>query len=200
MRSVIRRIESTVDLTEFTVFGPFELVVSARKGGRAIDEAASREEILRTISARYPDDNLESKPGCYIFGMRTGGRGAISGSYKPWYVGKAKRQALLKESLGKHQLNHYHLAMTEYNRGTPVIFWIAKSAQGHRTSVNDSLLDQMETRLIEYAFEQNPGLRNDRKVPRLGFAIDGLPLMGQQHRRARRGEAAGDCARMLGVA
>lgn len=189
------------DLTEFSVFGAFDLVLYKGTGGRVIDPEASRRSIIEQLEQRYPGDNLHVKPGCYVFATRTGGRGAKSGCYFPWYVGKAKKQPLLKESLGNHQIQHYGRVLADYGKCTPVLFWIAKSAPGHKKAVNDDTLTQMETRLIEYAYERNPQLRNDRSVPRLGFTIQGVPLMGRREGQApgRPNDAACDFARMMNI-
>jgi hypothetical protein len=188
-------------LAEFSVFGAFELVLYKGSSGRVIDPEASRSSIEEQMDEQYPNDNLHLKPGCYVFATRTGGRGSKSGCYLPWYVGKAKKQSLLKESLGNHQIQHYGRVLADYERCTPVVFLVAKSAPGHVKAVDDGMLTQMETRLIEYAFERNPHLRNDRKVPRLGFAIQGVPLMGRREgqNRGRRSDAARDFARMLNI-
>jgi hypothetical protein len=185
------------------VFGEFQLVVQRGPGGRVIDAVKSREYLEEQLQRRYPNQtNLLEKPGCYVFAIRTGGRGRRNGHYTPWYVGKAKKQALLKECLGKHQLDHYHRALTRYARCTPVIFWIAKTARGQKKAVDARLLSQMEAKLIEYAYGCNPELCNTHRIPKLSFVIQGVRLVGQEPQRAggRPSSAAGTFSRMLKAA
>ena len=155
MSTIISRpLFDSAELTEFSVFGSFDLVLYKGTNGRVIDAEASRDSIEEQLKSRYPaDPKLLGKPGCYVFAIRTGGRGGVDGCYLPWYVGKAKKQPLLKESLGNHQVAHYNRVLADYGSCTPVIFWIAKFARGHGKAVNDNMLDQMETRLIEYSHQ-----------------------------------------------
>lgn len=177
----------------YRVFGPFELVYARGFGGRSIDDKMSAKSLEEQIDEMYPDDNLKSKGGCYVFAIEC--RGALT----PWYVGKAFRQELLKEALKPHQTKKYQQAINAGKRGKPVLFFIAKSAPGQKESMNDDHIVEMETRLTEIAVVANPALTNCHNRPRFGFVIDGVPLVGQVGKRGRRGAEAKCFATMMGI-
>jgi hypothetical protein len=180
----------------FRVYGPFELAFV--KGSRLLDSEESARRIAEDIGRRYSCDNLERKGGCYIFAIRTGGRGKKGGHFVPWYVGKAKKQPLLKESLNHRNFNQFYSKVAMNEHGRPMLFWIAKAAPGHVAALNANELRLMERELIAYAFECNPGLKNSHHRARLTFKIEGLPLSGQDHPRERSGPAKQLAAMLLG--
>lgn len=174
----------------FRVFGPFKL--HYLKGTSLLDPEQTEHAIRRQLKQAYPDDNLETKGGCYVFAVRTGGKRAKGGSYKPWYVGKAFRNSLLDESLHaeKYKKCYFRVAATEH--GTPVLFWIAKALPGHKSALDKREIGDMERELIKLAAIRNPRLMNKHHNKPSTFQIIGVPLGAQCHPRARgqRGAAA----------
>ena len=140
----------------FKVFGPFKM--KYLKNTKTLDASATERAIKSQIKCQYPKDNLDSKGGCYVFAIRRSGGGASGGSFMPWYVGKAVKSSLLKESLDceKYKKCYFKVAATEH--GTPVLFWIAKAAPGKKNSLNKGTVGTMERKLIAAAALRNQGL------------------------------------------
>ncbi len=183
----------------YSVFGPFELVLVAGPTGTRESRKKSRREVKRLVEELYPEQpKLLKKPGCYIFALRTGGKGRLGGAFKVWYVGKSKRP-LYTESLTERNCDMYR-SIVDGQHGSPVLFWIAKAAPGHGSSSDKRDVEDMETALIYAASDQNHSLCNDMKNPRkYKFQIAGVPLVGQHDlRRASKGPAA-QIAKMLGL-
>jgi hypothetical protein len=190
------------DATQFKVFGAFELsCVRGLRGGVRLCSETTKDTIERTIKRDYPHDNLLTKKGCYIYAIRTGGRGQKGGAFTPWYVGKAHRQSLLDESLSDRNFNKiYSVAFDRVTRGTPVLFWIAKAAPGQKEAANAGVIADMEKALIWHAVDCNPELLNIVENPRLfGFEIAGLPLVAQHDVRTASKGPARHVAKMLGL-
>lgn len=113
------RISRASDQGQFKVFGPFELKFV--KGTTTLDAEGSERAIMGQIKRDFPKDNIDVKGGCYVFAIRTGGKGAKGGSYMPWYVGKAFKISLLKESLHSDKYEKYSKVAAK-EHGTPVLF------------------------------------------------------------------------------
>ena len=192
-----RKSERTDTPNNFRIFGPFKLQFI--KGTSTLDSDLSKAFAIAEIRKFYSTDNLDQKGGCYIFAMRTGGRGAKEGTYSPWYVGQAKNLSLLEESLSSRNFDKFYNRIVARKHGTPVLFWIAKAAPGMINSLNKTEIDQMEQELIAWAAHRNHELMNTQHRPRFTFRIEGLPLSAQSHARAKKGPAA-KVAKMLGVA
>jgi len=191
-----KKSNQTSELNEFKIFGPFKLQFI--KGTSTLDSDASKTAVIAEIDKRYPKDNLDRKGGCYIFAIRTGGKGAKGGTYSPWYVGQAKNLSLLEESLSTRNFDKFYSRIAATKHGTPMLFWIAKAAPGMINSLDKNEIDAMEQELIDWAAHRNHDLMNTQHIPRLTFRIEGLPLSAQSHARAKKGPAA-KVAKMLGV-
>ncbi len=172
----------------FKVFGPFKL--KFLKGTKTLDASATERAIESQIKRQYPNDNLDSKRGCYVFAIRRSGGGASSGSFMPWYVGKAVKSPLLKESLDSEKYKKCYVKVAATEHGTPVLFWIAKAAPGKKNSLNKGTIGKMEKKLIAAAALRNPALMNQHHNKPLPFEIAGVPLDAQTHPRAKKRAAA----------
>ena len=183
-----RGTDQTSSRNQFRVFGPFELRY-LKNSKSTLDAEGSEVAIKEQIRRDYPNDNLTVKGGCYVFAIRTGGKGAKGGSYMPWYVGKAFKTSLLDESLNseKYKKCYFKVAATEH--GTPVLFWIAKAMPGHKNLLDKDEIRQMEQELIKAAALRNPRLMNKHHNGQLPFEILGVPLGAQSHPRAKKGAA-----------
>ena len=170
-------------------------------GGFRLCRKTTEDTIVRTIEREYPHDNLLTKKGCYIYAIRTGGRGQKGGAFTPWYVGKAHKQSLLKESLSPRNFNDiYSVAFDRVIRGTPVLFWIAKASPGQKEAANAGMIADMEQALIWHAVDCNPELLNIKENPRLfSFEIAGVPLVAQHEVRTASQGPARQVAKMLGL-
>jgi hypothetical protein len=187
--------------TRFRVFGPFE--VHSKKGARGpcLCPATTAEKLQQEIADRYPNENLLTKRGCYIFAIRTAGRGKLGGVYKPWYVGEAQKQPVVKEALNSDNfIKKYSKAFQKYQRGTPVLFFIAKQDPGMKVSINKRTVASMQTALIWHAADANGELLNIKENPSLvDFEIAGVPLVGHHHTAKVAKGPARDVAKMLGL-
>jgi len=172
----------------FKVFGPFNFRL--HKGTKTLDADATEAAIKAQIEREYPKDNLDIKGGCYVFAIRRSGGGMKGGTFMPWYVGKAVRSSLLKESLDSDKYKKCYVDIAVTMHGTPVLFWIAKAAPGQKNSLDKSAIGKMDKKLIETAALRNPNLLNKHHNKPLPFEIDGVPLGGQSHPRAKKGAAA----------
>lgn len=175
------RISRVSDQNQFKVFGPFELKLF--KDTTTLDAEGSERAITEQIKRDFPKDNLDVKGGCYVFAIRTGG------GYMPWYVGKAVKSSLLKESLEPEKYEKYSKVAAQ-EHGTPVLLWIAKAAPGQKNSLDKREISVMEQQLVKAAALKNPNLINKHYNKPLPFEIIGVPLGAQNHPRAKKGSAA----------
>ena len=131
----------------FRAIGPLIVVPSEGPRGRLIDEAAA---------ARFwaANPTLKRRVGCYVFGVRAGK------GYVPLYVGKAA-VGFEQEVFADHKLKHYNASLLPRQRGTAVLFLVAKDSGGR--SGLDSCLRHIEHYLIQLAAEKNPKLSNIRR-------------------------------------
>lgn len=155
-----------VALKEFVVFGPFSVPLEPNKNAKMV---------ARDLSAFWKTAGAcRDRRGVYVFAMRAG-RG-----FTPIYVGKAAKQSYENEAFSDHKLaNHYNPALLEYERGSPVMFFIAHPKT--KGAVNKSLIDKVETFLIDIASRKNPELSNIRKKQDHEWRIRGVV-------RGRKGE------------
>lgn len=133
-------------------FGPFE--VPRDDYGNV---SASLSDFWEEVDAEWA--GLSEGRGCYIFGVSPSGGNRV----EPWYVGKTNRQGFASECFTPHKLNHYHYALSIYNRGKPQLFLIAQfGPDGERLyrGSSGSAIDFLETYLIGTAIGVNKELRN----------------------------------------
>ena len=127
----------------FSVKGPFDVPLEPH-----IDSKMVAEDI-----SDFWDEASEMKrrKGCYAFAIRAG-RGIT-----PLYVGKATK-AFEQECFTDHKLKHYNYALAQYQKGTPVMFFVAHPTGSGKT--NKVEITDIEDFLIQVGRRVNPDLRN----------------------------------------
>lgn len=145
--------------TLFTVIGPLEIPVTKAKVGRYVDGDNGRD-----FWFKYPE--LAEQRGCYVFCVRTG-RGIT-----PAYVGRATRNRFRQEVFTPHKLNYYSQALTDYRRGTPVLFLLVPTAK--RGAINAKCVSKLENFLIQTAVAVNPDLKNVQGTKAADWGVVGV--------------------------
>ncbi len=155
--------------TVFTVDGPIEVPFYQGRAGRSISG-----ENVREFWERNPA--VGDRVGVYVFGVRAG-RGL-----SPGYVGKTTR-AFKDEVFQSHKLVKYQRFLTDYQKGTPVLFFIvAPQRRGRR---NTAHIRELENFLKQTGYAANPELLNFQGTRADEWGIGGVIRGG-----ARRPSAA----------
>lgn len=144
--------------TLFTVIGPCEVPVYQGKAGRTITD-----ENVREFWAANPE--LESRRGCYVFGVRAG-KGLT-----PAYVGKATK-SLRQEVFAHHKLTRYQQFLVDYRKGTPVLFFLL--APQRKGAPNSAHIGELEDFLIQTGLAANPDLLNIKGTKAEEWGISGV--------------------------
>lgn len=174
-------------MSKFMPFGPFEMP----RIGSLID---TREltRLWAKIEQQHP--GLAHAVGCYIFAIRAG-KGAM-----PWYVGKTEKRNLRDETSSPHKLLVYTRALNVRERGTPLLYLIAKQtrigryAKPRRGGIGD--IRALENLLIGTCLLRNGKLLNVKQVKHpKGIVVPGYM---NEPRGARSGSATG-LAKILGT-
>jgi hypothetical protein len=134
------------------VHGPINIPVS-RAGNSSVKRIS--DENKRAFLIQLEELQLERKQGCYIFALRAG-RG-----YCPWYIGKTNR-CFAYECIGPHQLEKYNEVLFSGRKGLPVMFFVAPD--GRKKTVSRRVCDDLESYLINQAFQENAEIANGRKL------------------------------------
>ena len=144
--------------TIFSIEGPFKVPCYQGKGGRTITEEDGR---------RFwnDQDHLGSDRGCYVFGIRAG-KGLT-----PGYVGRATR-GFKHEVFSHHKLTRYQQFLTDYRKGTPILFFIV--APRRKGAPNAAHIRELEAFLIQVALAANPDLLNVKGTRAEEWGIGGL--------------------------
>jgi len=152
----VERDTTTAKKVTFEVMGPFDVQVP--KDTRVItrDEGAA-------FFRSHP--HLRNRRGAYVFGLRSGG------GMTPIYVGEATR-AYGQECFTNDKLLKYAIGMAPYEKGTPILFFVA-SAQ-NRGRVNVKVIGDLEDFLIQNAKAKNPHLVNKKGTKEAEWAIRGV--------------------------
>lgn len=142
----------------FSVEGPLQVGVLKGPGGRVI-----RSEEGTDFFRRH--STLGARRGCYVFAIRTGGKGATGGTMKPWYVGKATK-TFSQECFADHKLTKYNECLAMTKKGTPVLFLVTAPKGKGKPPTN--LIAELEAFLIQAAMAQNENILNVKgtKTPR----------------------------------
>jgi hypothetical protein len=165
----------------FTAHGPFAAPFYQGKAGRTVTPSVGN-----TFWKSHPAIALEK--GCYVFAMRSGG------GILPTYVGKATVN-FGQETFTDHKCgSHYNLALANYSKGRPVLFFVFHPRQKGPT--NKPFIGALETYLIEQAYWRNPvGLTNKNKLPKHLWSIAGT----LRPDRGKPSQAAIDLRTLLGI-
>jgi len=142
---------------EFKAVGPFPLIPERHIGGRVISP--------KCIETFWKGCNqFRTERGCYVF-ARQGGKG-----YTPWYVGLSAKSCFEKEIFTSDKILKYYNAMSQWDRGTPVVFFLLRS-KSTKGATNRSAILQLERFLIERAFDKNPKLINKQHAKEPSWSI-----------------------------
>ena len=144
--------------TIFSIEGPFEVPFYQGKAGRTITD-----ENVKQFWEDKPA--LAEERGCYVFGVRAGKE------LTPAYVGKATR-AFRGEAFSHHKLTRYQQFLADYQRGTPIIFFIV--APRKRGAPNSVHIHGLEEFLIQTALAANADLLNIKGTRAEEWGIAGL--------------------------
>ncbi len=144
--------------TTVSVEGPLKVPCYQGRVGRTITDKNIR-DFWRKHAA------LSKGRGCYVFGIRTGG------GLTPGYVGKATK-LFKQETFAHHKITRYQRFLVDYQKGTPVIFFI--TAAKKKGAPNSAHISQLETFLIHVALALNPELLNIKGTKVEQWAIVGV--------------------------
>lgn len=144
-------------MTQFVCHGPYKIPTTKQKVGRTISKT--------NISQFWAEcATLAKGVGCYVFAMRAGP------GITPLYVGKATK-SFAQEAFATDKLNKYYAGLTQYKRGTPVLFFV-----GHPPSKkgkpNLTHITALEKLLIQQGALANPSLINvqHNRIPKWGIS------------------------------
>lgn len=144
-------------MAAFAVEGPYEVPCVDKPGGKVISEELS--------SFWEKCKKVQNRRGCYVLAMRAGK------GFTPLYVGKTSR-TFDKECFTDHKLVHYHHALSDYAKGTPVMFFIVlPRAKG---KPNQKEIVEVEDFLIQVGRTANPDLRNIKGNVAPNWGIKGV--------------------------
>jgi hypothetical protein len=142
-------------MSTFQPFGPFKMP----RNGSLVDTSMFA-KFWANIERQSP--GLSRAVGCYVFAIRAG-KGA-----KPWYVGKTEKRNLRDETWSPHKLYVFSKALNLRERGTPVLYLIAKQtgvgryAKPRKRGIGD--VRALENLLIGSCLLRNSKLLNVKQV------------------------------------
>ncbi len=140
----------------FEVYGPY---VVPTHGESRVVTPQERSEFFRDCPF------LRDRRGVYVFGIRAGG------GILPVYVGKATGD-YHQECFTADKANKYTLGLSDYDKGTPVLFFVALPHK--RGPVNKKLIGDLEDFLIQNAKARNPDLLNKVGAGEADWGIGGV--------------------------
>ncbi|WP_342320528.1 hypothetical protein [Burkholderia pseudomallei] len=164
------------------VSGPFDIPFTLSPAKiKCIDTPQARQFWQKSETAPF-----HTKQGVYVFATRAG-RG-----YRPVYVGKATR-GFKSECFTPHKLHHYAQALSNGDKGSPVMFFVA--LPGNANKVPRKVIAEVEELMIQFAAAKNPNLRNKIGTAVADWTIKGVVRGGQ----GQRTKAASSFSTMLGI-
>jgi hypothetical protein len=146
-------------MTMFTIAGPFEIPVHQASAARII-----RGNEGNQFFANYKSHAL--RKGCYVYGVRAG-KGIT-----PLYAGLAKK-SFEQECFEPHKLGKYNEGLADYNKGTPVMFFVL-APKGKKGRENLTHIKELEVFLIQTGVAANPDLLNVRGTKQQEWGIKGV--------------------------
>ena len=138
----------------FEVAGPFKL----RRVNGMIKKKEGKEKLRKDL--REWDEDLVDSHGCYVFAIKAGK------GWTPYYAGQALRRTIFAEATHVDKLQKYNEVLSEYSRGTPVLFflpWLTDSGKKYRRKSkrkSSTTLDFLEDWLIALCYRRNNELIN----------------------------------------
>ena len=167
------------EIKRFDIAGPIEVKMMGGRRSRLVGS-----DSLSSFFEDHPE--IAKARGCYVFAVRAG-RGIT-----PIYVGKATK-SFGQECFADHKLKHYNEGLLDYQKGSPVLFFVTEPISRGRT--NAKAIDEIEKYLIVLAAAANENLRNNHKRSRERWGIRGLIRSG----KGRTGEAHAKFRGMLNL-
>lgn len=149
-------------MTKFYIEGPFEVPLAPSVKVKMVAEDTA--DFWAAIPA------VRGKRGCYVFALRAG-RG-----FTPLYVGKTMR-TFEAECFTDHKLKHYNYALVDYDKGTPVMFFVVYPPKAGKP--NAAEVADLEDFLIQVGRRVNPDLRNIKGAKEPTWGIKGVIRSGQ---------------------
>lgn len=149
---------------KFIVSELLELPLIQERAGRRLDAKKAKD-----IFAKHP--KYTKAKGCYVFGLRAA-RG-----YKPIYVGKTTDQTLGRESLSDGTVRKINMALLKTRKATLVVAFVIPETQPG--ACPQKAIGEIESVLIQYAYQKNPQIENENGICRCGWYIDGVLNRGQ---------------------
>jgi hypothetical protein len=146
--------------TIFSIEGPREITAYKGAAGRSITG-----ENIRDFWKKNSD--LANQRGCYVFGIRAGT------GLTPAYVGRASR-SFKQEVFAAHKLARYHQFLVDYQRGTPVLFFVVAPKRAGVSGTTDTRIKELEKFLIQNGVAANPGLLNIKGTKAEEWGIAGV--------------------------
>lgn len=144
--------------TIFTVDGPRMVLCYQGKAGRTITDDNVREFWEQ-------NKDIADARGCYVFGIRAG-KGLT-----PAYVGKATK-SFKQEVFAHHKLTRYQQFLADYQKGTPILFFIV--APTKRGATNQTHISELEQFLIQTGQAANPQLLNIKGTKAEEWGVGGI--------------------------
>ncbi len=144
--------------TIFGVAGPYQVPVYQGKAARTITDDNAKE-----FWKKNPD--LASKKGAYVFGVRAG-KGST-----PAYVGRATK-SFRQEVFAPHKLTKYQQSLADYQKGTPILFFLAVPKK--KGATNTAHIKALENFLIQTGLAANPDLLNVKGTRTEEWGIGGV--------------------------
>lgn len=168
--------------TDLIVSGPFEVpFVKSEAGIKCIDSAQ-----VKAFWAKAEAAPFQLKQGVYVFATRAGK------GYRPIYVGKSTK-GFKGECFTPHKLHHYAQALSNGDKGSPVMFFIA--LPGSPRKVAAKVIREMEDLMIQFAAAKNPKLRNKVGTKAADWTIKGVVRGG----KGKKSKTATAFTTMMGI-
>jgi hypothetical protein len=149
---------------QFRVAGPFPICLKKEKRSTLIDQRKLKEFWDRCESDAAVRD-LRNRNGCYVFGMQR------SRNIVPFYVGKTCN-GYANEVFRPFQINKYNSVV--HLNGTPVLFFIYKSARTSEGQVTQAIIRELERFLIQISIPINADLLNVQGTRAAQWSIQGV--------------------------
>jgi hypothetical protein len=106
-----------------------------------------------------------NRRGVYIFGIRAGK------GFRPLYVGRTIDQTLKKRVQQHLDSGKFDRMLREYKKATPILFLLSREGKGRKST---SAIDELEIEFINYAFDRNNDLHNDRLIRTPKYVVQGF--------------------------
>lgn len=147
--------------TDLIVSGPFEIPFTlSPKKIKIIDSPQ-----IKSFWNKAETTHFHRKQGIYVFATRAGK------GFQPIYVGKSTK-GFKTECFTPHKLAHYAVALSNGDKGSPVMFFIAPP--GNSNKVPTKAITEIEGLMIQFAASKNPALRNKIGTKTADWSIKGV--------------------------